>query len=78
MKAVMEKLVQERDSLTQKYQALEVKVARLEAQVKMGFTEPQREPTVECVTSATSLEKNKQFLSTLNHLQVCSFGNWSG
>ena len=78
MKAVMEKLVQERDSLTQKYQALEAKVARLEAQMKMGFTEPQREPTVECVTSATSLEKNKQFLSTLNHLQVCSFGNWCG
>ena len=73
MKAIMEKLVQESDSLKQTCQALEAKVARLEAQVKTGFTELQTESTAECATSAMNQEKNKQFISTLNHLQVCFF-----
>jgi len=76
IKAAMEKLVQENYSLNQKHQALEAKIAKLEGQAKMGFTDPQTESTAEGATSATNQEKNKQFLSTLNHLQVCSYSNW--
>ena len=75
VKGIMEKLLQESDHLKHNHQALEEKVHRLEAQVKAGFTERtqlQIESTSKHVTSAaTNQEQNKEYIATLNHLQVC-------